>query len=339
VGSDGEALLNRLDLVAGLEHRRQWYRQWYGADEDPLRSRRTTSAFAGLTAGLAEDRLQLFPAWRWQRNTDDFPPLPILPHLPEETGVRHERDDVSPSVGALWEVASNRLFLQTHASRSVRVPTWIELFGHRGGIDGNRDLEPELIEAVDLGLVLQSDSGATYARLTAFHAETEQAIIFVQNSPGSSKARNIGRTRSRGMEWEGGLENLLRLRWNANLTWQNARDRSGDDPYHDNHLPYLSDLTGWLKTSLVTGQWEGWAEWFYESEKYRDRANTELNKAPARHLVHLGATRTFDLETSDWASLISVTAEVHNLFDDDTYDVEQFPLPGRSWQLSVRIAN
>ena len=30
----------------------------------------------------------LTPAWRWQRSRDDFPPVPALPWLPEEAGVR-----------------------------------------------------------------------------------------------------------------------------------------------------------------------------------------------------------------------------------------------------------
>ena len=80
-GGDG-SVLSGLDLVAGLEERRQWYRQWYGDDQDPRRSRRTTSAFAAVTVGLAADRLRVLPAWRWQRNRDDFPPLPPLPWLP-----------------------------------------------------------------------------------------------------------------------------------------------------------------------------------------------------------------------------------------------------------------
>lgn len=330
-------LLDSLDLVVGGEQRRQGFRQWYGADADPDRSRRTTSAFAGLTAHLLGRRLQLMPAWRWQRNVDDFPPLPALPWLPEDVGVRHERDDVSPSLGALWEIAPDRWYLQATAAPSVRVPTWVELFGHRGGIDGNRDLEAEEITAADVGLILQSDTGASYVRLAIFHAETDQAIIFVQNSPGTSKALNIGRTRSRGLELESSWTSPLDLKWSGNLTWQQARDRSDDPVYRGKHLPYLSDVTAWLRVSRPVGPWDPWVECFWESEKYRDRASTELIKAPDRGLVHVGLARTWYPDAPGVAGRLTVTGEIRNLFNNTTYDVEEFPLPGRSWQLSVRL--
>jgi iron complex outermembrane receptor protein len=330
-------LLDTLDLVVGGEQRRQGFRQWYGTDADPDRSRRTTSAFAGLTAHLLGRRLQLMPAWRWQRNVDDFPPLPALPWLPEDVGVRHERDDVSPSLGALWAIQPDRWYLQATAARSVRVPTWVELFGHRGGIDGNRDLAAEEITAADVGLTLQSDTGASYVRLAIFHAETDQAIIFVQNSPGTSKALNIGRTRSRGLELESSWTSPLDLKWSGNLTWQQARDRSDDPVYRGNHLPYLSDVTAWLRVSRPVGPWDPWVECFWESEKYRDRASTELIKAPDRGLVHVGLARTWYPGGPGVAGRLTVTGEIRNLFNNTTYDVEEFPLPGRSWQLSVRL--
>ena len=53
----------------------------------------------------------------------------------------HERDGVSPSCGLVWKIKPERLFLEAHASWTERNPTWVELFGHRGGISGNRDLQ------------------------------------------------------------------------------------------------------------------------------------------------------------------------------------------------------
>jgi len=335
--ADAGALLSGLDLVAGLEERRQWYRQWYGDDQDPRRSRRTTSAFAGATVGLAANRLRVLPAWRWQRNRDDFPPLPPLPWLPEESGVEHRRDDVSPSLGAVWEICRDRLFVQGHTARSVRVPTWIELFGHRGGIDGNRDLLPEEITVADAALTWRSVDGRHRLRWAFFQARTEATIIFIQNSPGTSKARNIGQTRTRGLELEGALVLPGGSRFTGNLTCQEALDQGEDPAYNGKDLPFLSDVAVWARLDRPSGSWGPWLEFSWESEKYRDRANTETDRAPARTLVDLGLEWRTVPGFLGPAGELTVAAEVANVFDDTTYDVEEFPLPGRSWQLSLRL--
>jgi outer membrane cobalamin receptor len=333
----GRGLLSGVDLVAGLEEQRQWYRQYYGPDPDPMRSRQTTSAFAGATFHLANQRLQVLPAVRWQRNEDDFPPLPPLPWLPEEGGVLNTREDRSPSLGAVWEISRDRLFLQGHTARSVRVPTWIELFGHRGGIDGNRDLQPEEITSTDLAMTWQSSGGDTFGRLAWFHAATDQAIVFFQNSPGSSKAMNIGSTRTRGWEFEGSLKGPATVRLTGNLTWQEALDQGEDPTYRGNDLPFLSDMVIWTRLSSQHGPWRPWLEVSWESGRYRDRANTELDRAPGRELLNLGLAREFDFSWLQPAGRLTVAAEVVNLTDNTVYDIEEFPLPGRSWQLSARV--
>lgn len=328
------AAVTSIDLVAGFEERRQWFCQWYGDRADPLRGRRTRSAFAGVTVGLAGDRLQVLPSWRWQRNEDDFPPLPALPWLPEAPGSLHRRDDVSPALGAVWTISPERWFLQGHAARSVRTPTWIELFGHRGGIDGNRDLLPEEIASADVAVTWRHRDQVSFGRVAVFQAETRRTIIFVQNSPGTSKALNIGTTRTRGVEFEGCVAGPADLVFSGNLTVQRARDRGPDPAYLGNDLPFLSDVAAWLRVGRERGRWRPWLEIAWAGGKYRDRANTELDRAAARDQWNLGLARRVDLAGG---GQVTVTAEVVNLLDNTVHDIEQFPLPGRSWQLSARL--
>ncbi len=323
------SFISLVNLTAGVERRSQWYNQWYGADEDPRRNRHTDSAFAALPMVLFDNNLQLTPAWRFQRNTDDFPPLPALPWLPEDEDVKNIRHDVSPSVGLVWEVQPDTWFVEAHAGQSVRIPTWVELFGHRGGIDGNRELSPEEITALDVALVWKPSSGFS-SRLSAFQAQTDDAIIFVQNSPGTSHAQNIGATRNRGLEWEGQFLLPHKLHLQANATWQDPVDLGEIPHLNGNSLPYLSDVEIDARLTRPVGFWRLWVELSHESSKYRDRANTELIKAPARTRWNLGVTRLI-------GNSLEISAEVINLTDDRTYDVVQFPLPGRTWQVAMRV--
>lgn len=317
-----------LGLTAGAENRLQDYRQWYGPDQDPRRNRRTSSLFAGVPLAWAAGRLQVTPAWRYQFLRDDFPPLPALPWLPEEEGVRHERHDISPSLGAVFMAVPEKLMLEAHAGRSVRVPTWVELFGHRGGIDGNRDLEPEEITSADVA-VLWEPNPRLSARLTAFFMETDATIVFIQNSPGSSKARNIGATRNRGLELEGRANLPGGLVLTGNFTWQDPEDRGDQAHIHGHRLPYLSATELDLRLALRRGAWRPWLEVSARGSFYRDRENTDLVRAPARALLNLGCSRRL-------GDGLSLSAEVINLTDDQTYDIVHFPLPGRTWQMALR---
>ncbi|MCP4293733.1 MAG: TonB-dependent receptor [bacterium] len=323
------SLISSLDLTAGFERRTQWYEQWYGASDDPRRNRETDSFFAALQILALSQKVHVIPAWKYQVNTDDFPALPALPWLPEEEGVEHQRHDVSPSLGLVWEVVPDAWFVEGHVGQSVRIPTWVELFGHRGGIDGNRELQPEEISTADVALVWHPSENSSM-RLAAFVAETGEAIVFTQNSPGTSRAQNIGATRNHGLEAEGIFSLPGSLLLQANATVQDPVDDSIQPHLNGKSLPYLSNVEMDLRLSRTLGLWRPWLECSFESEKYRDRANTELIKAEARTLWNAGLGWVLGPELEIFASVI-------NLTNNQSYDIMQFPLPGRTWQMALRV--
>ena len=73
------------------------------------------------------------------------------------------------------------------------------------------------------------------------------------------------------------------------------------------------------------------------SSNYRDRANTELDKASARTLVNVGLAHDWYPDWLGLAGVLSLAGEVVNLTDNAVYDVEGFPLPGRTWHLSLQV--
>ena len=231
-----------LDVTVGGDARGQWYVETNDDVDQPERERTTVSAYAGCALAWTGPRLTLRPAWRWQRFRDDFPPVPDLPWLPEEENVVHEQEAVSPSLGLGWQAVPDRLLVQANWYETVRQPTWVELFGQPGGLAGNRELVPEEIRGVDLG-VRWSPSAAAVLRLTGFANRTEETIIYTWSGLGISRPANIGRSRNHGLEFESYLQ-AGRLDVAANLTWQQPRDDGGLDPtYEGKMLPYLSDWT------------------------------------------------------------------------------------------------
>ena len=326
-------LAGRARLTAGGDWCRQWYAETRPGARDPLRVRTTVSAFATLRLDLGGPGLSLAPSWRWQRLTDNFPPLPALPWLPEVAlAAPHLQDAVSPSCAAIWEASPGRLFVESHASRALRAPTWVELFGHRGGIDGNRSLRPERTVAWDAGVRWQARDGLRRTRLVLFTSVTDGAVVFVQNSQRTSQARNIGLTRVAGLEWEAGGGAAGGAHWAANFTWQDARDRGLDAAYRGKRLPFLPAAEVALEGWLPLGSWEAGGGVTHESSSFRDRYNSPVERAPARTLLSLSLARSW---RAGPGRCLTATAEVVNLPNNTIYDVEGYPLPGRSFRLSL----
>jgi len=277
------------------------------------------------------------PAWRWQQSVDDFPPLPPLFYLDQEAGVRHLSQDGSPSLGVSWEIRPGRLFLAGHLSRSVRQPSWVELFGHRGGVAGNRELQQEQIGVADLDLTWRSADLPLRTRLAVFAAQTSQAVIYVQNSPGTSRPVNAGRTRTRGLEVEVGGEAPAGWGWSLNGTWQQARDRGGVAPYDGKELPFLPAGEWWGGLHGQVGSWRPFVTVCWEGPNYRDRANTPQDRAPARTVLSAGLSRRWLPAWLGPGGSLVISVEAVNLTDNDVYDVEGYPLPGRSWHAGVQV--
>jgi len=322
-----------LDLTAGADWRGQQHQEDLPNRSQPQRSRQTATVFAGAALNLYGPRVVLHPAGRWQWFRDDFPPVPALPHLPEEEDVVHEQESFSPSVSLAWEAVARYLTVEAHWHETVRQPTWVELFGQPGGLVGNRELIPEELRGKDLGMRLTHPGWNAALRLTAFEQRTDKTIIWTEHSMQTSRPANIGSTRTRGLEIEavgqtGPMELVL------NVTRQEALDQ-GDDPiYYGKKLPYLSDWEVYADLRAQLGAWRPGLAVIYESESYRDRYNQDDKLAPDRTLLNLALAHTW--QDGIWGKNheATVTIEVLNATDNVVYDVERYPLPGRSWRLA-----
>ncbi|MBU1071904.1 TonB-dependent receptor, partial [bacterium] len=326
---------SRCSVRLGAEWRRQWFAWRHQELEDPLRTRTTVGAFAGLDLVWPDAGLTFLPSWRWQRLEDDFPPLPPWPGLPEEPlDEPHVHESPSPALGIIWDALPGELRFETHWAGSYRAPTWIELFGHRGGVNGNRELFPERITTRDIA-VFWRPSASACLRLAWFATDVDDGILWVRNSQFTSQANNCGRLHASGLEVEFVADGGGFGRGWANLTVQDAEDR-GDDPiYAGKALPYLPELEAALGWEIDVGAWTWGLRWLHEADSHRDRYNSEMDRTPARSLYHLSFSHVWRGEHALGGDQTRLTCELLNLTDDDTYDVEGYPLPGRTCRVSL----
>ena len=332
---DAEAAGGRCSGRLGLEWRRQRFAWRHETLVDPLRTRTSVGAFAGVDFLWPEAGLSLSPSWRWQRLEDDFPPLPPWPGLPaEHLDEPHVHEKPAPALGIAWDALPDQLRFEIHWAASFRAPSWIELFGHRGGVEGNRELFPEEITSRDVSVYWRPDP-ALRLRLAWFVTDVDHGILWVRNSQFTSQASNYGRTHASGLEAEYVVDAGRFGRGWGNLTVQDTEDR-GDDPiYAGKTLPYLPAFEAALGWKLDVGAWTWGLRWLYEADNYRDRYNSERDCTPSRSLYNLSLSHLWRGGHFLGGDETRLTCELLNLNDDDTYDVEGYPLPGRTCRVSL----
>jgi iron complex outermembrane receptor protein len=329
-------------------------------DEDTWGWQRTTWALGSwLTWALAGGKIEVAPQARFEVVHDSpmagGPPV----HGGRSDFEAQTRTFASEQVGVLYRPTS-WLMLRSATGLTQRAPTFLELFGDRGTIVSNPELEPETGWTADGSVAFRA---RPWKRLTQAKAEVtgfyRRATNLIQMAPNSQKTFhwvNIGAARVAGIEAAGGLT----LDWASGtgspwpgflvfrgaFTFMDAKDISGT--YSD----------GW--TLPFRPRWElfGRAEWSfgpfqlayevdYVGRNYLDAANHYF--APhrlfhsAEFQVDLRSRRgpTVTLQARNLANTISrvipVQAEPQDLMiRTPVADVLGFPLPGITVFLNLR---
>jgi iron complex outermembrane receptor protein len=214
------------------------------------------------------------------------------------------------------------------------VPGFLELFGNQGATQGNPALVPERAESWDAGLAWSSNavrgpSGFGGALEYAHHeSRARDLIVFVRNSPNSSKATNLSRARIRGDELSARCAAPFGITGLASFTWQSARDR-GDVPFwYGKRLPqrparqWYARL-GWARSPLSVA-----SDVLFVGENFLDR----YNRQPVRSRTLVGASASVAL----FHERLRLVVEGKNLGDARASDIGGYPLPGRSLYVSCQ---
>jgi len=240
------------------------------------------------------------------------------------------------------------LSLASHVGALARPPSFVELYGDRGAVTGNADLEPERATTFDAGFRGRVRTGGVRLGYEAsgFLTEARSLIAFVPYGRSALRAENLDRARLVGAEvalsFEGG-PSLSRVGYTAMLT-----RNEGDDA-----LARGKPLPGRPAHDLAFD-----TTWTFHPLRLRYSldvvAGTTLDpKAtlllPPRALHGLGAT----VELTQRPRLV-VGARADNVFDARVahitspatgHDVPQpisdllgYPLPGRSFWLTAKVS-
>ena len=234
-------------------------------------------------------------------------------------------------MGAALDLGAG-LALKAHNGRYQRAPNFFELFGDRGAVIGNTNLVREEGRNWDLGLVFRGPAdrvGLALVEVVYYRNRVEDLIRFMQNSQRVSRPYNLGRALLRGVETRVEARLLPRLVLRGNYAYQRTENRTPFSFERGNDLPNAPRHRLNARVSLNLGRAELYGEFSRESRHFLDRAN--LRTVPVRALYNLGGAVPL-------VEGIALSWELRNLTDNQVADLWGYPLPGRSYGLSMQYA-
>jgi vitamin B12 transporter len=259
-------------------------------------------------------------------------------------------DVVSPQLGLQLllspadDSATSGFRIHGTVGRNFRTPTFNELFYSGGGGRGNPDLRPERSLAYDLGI------GCSFTRLgeheldaTYFVVEMRDRIIWTTAGSATTTPKNLRDVVSRGVEvsYRYALPSVgasLSFAYTRSRTEKTSSDYPGDPNVHM-LLPYcpqeLLSCTALWGTDLHLAPLTGWTVsmgWSHAGFRYTTEDNSSY--LPAYHLVNAGVSlRAIPLGLS-----AVLRCDVRNLMNTSYTVMPGYPMPGRSYRLSIAIS-
>jgi iron complex outermembrane receptor protein len=309
------------------------------------RQTRTTTALSiEDEVSVIPARVRLIPSLKYERYTDHTQPFDIVradmaTYFRSLEEARITRDITCGALGLVVSPGGG-LTLRANYGRHYRVPTLMELFGYRGMVVPNPDLEPEVGLNSDLGFRFEKcfSKGlrltVEYAR---FWSEVEELIMFVHVPfAQAAQAVNVDKADIEGHELALSLGTWHGLSLAGNLTRLRAINTGPISYLNGKHLPNRPELEASTSLGWKFGGVSAKYEFDYVDGNYWNAYNGKApnNRGP---LFDVRRIHTVTVTVPTGVPRTDFTLEVRNLTDERFEDVMGYPLPGRSVSGTVHL--
>lgn len=313
-------------------------------------SRTGGAATAAIDLALAP-QLVVTPAFRIEALSSQPTPVSVGPMAGAPVPSRWDVVP-SPRLTALFSVTPD-VAIKGSAGLYARLPTLLEVFGNRGFILGNPELEAEHGPSSDLGFVWAPAHAQAEGKIDrilvqgdVFANRAHDTIALVTYAGYVTRAANIGDTQAYGAELiaSARLEQTLSVTasYTRLVTEQMSNDASVDGKQVPRRPAHVIYTRADLERKLLERTASVWIDAAYQSESFLDPAN--LGRTPRRLLVGTGA-RVEIIPHLGLALAVANVADRRIAYlpldpgarpsPTPLTDVSGFPLPGRSFYLSV----
>ena len=244
---------------------------------------------------------------------------------------------LSPSVSLSYKVLSDHdFFVRTSYKNIFRSPTFNESYYFHYG---SSDLLPESTDQLNLGATYQYHTSAftLQTSLDGYYNRVKDMIVAVPFNMFVWTCINVGKVRVLGAEATARADYALNDRHHllltGNYSYQQAEDRTNDQsPYYGNQIAYVPRHTG----SISVGWENPWVSLSLHGSGVSSRwANNQ-------HYDDTLIDGYWDTGITAWHTFrwgnqsLEARFDLKNIFDRQYEIVRFYPMPGRSWQLSVK---
>ena len=308
-------------MVAGFDHDRQRDdRQRYDNNSgiqgvlvlDQLERVASTGLFVQDEINVS-DRLEVTLGLRY--DDIEFDVSDVFLTDGNDSGAR-SIDDVSPSIGFLYDVGSQHGVYGSIAT-AFETPTTTEFANPDGSGGFNPSLEPQKSTSYELGLRGGLNESSRY-ELVVFKIDVDDELIpfEIASSPGRDFFANAGKSERRGIELSISAEPIAGLNLALAYTWSKFEfdtfiDSNGND-FSDNTIPGIPKIFAHADISYVheSGFFAA-VDALYTDDLFADNANSAEVRGSTVANMRLGLKRSFD--RLDIEPFIGVS----NVFDTD----------------------
>ena len=244
---------------------------------------------------------------------------------------------LSPSVSLSYKVLSDHDFFVRASYKNIfRSPTFNESYYFHYG---SSDLLPESTDQLNLGATYQYHTSAftLQTSLDGYYNRVKDMIVAVPFNMFVWTCINVGKVRVLGAEATARADYALNDRHHllltGNYSYQQAEDRTNDQsPYYGNQIAYVPRHTG----SISVGWENPWVSLSLHGSGVSSRwANNQ-------HYDDTLIDGYWDTGITAWHTFrwgnqsLEARFDLKNIFDRQYEIVRFYPMPGRSWQLSVK---
>lgn len=222
--------------------------------------------------------------------------------------------------------------------RIFRMPTLNDLYYT---YIGNKYLNPEYTTQYDLGVDYSENFSSNFYKrfeisVDAYYNEVQDKIVAVPTSNQFQwTMMNLGLVKIKGLDVVHSSQMEIQdvaIGVRLNYTYQMAQDfTDSSSEYYGGLIPYCPIHSG---SAIVSANYRGWGlnySFIYTGERYDSVANIAENYVPSWYTSDVSISKVFPINKSE----LKVALDVNNLLDQQYEVVNNYPMPGINFKLSV----
>lgn len=241
---------------------------------------------------------------------------------------------------SLRPFASAGLLVRAFYKDIFRLPTFNDLYYSSIGYTG---LKPERTRQINMGLTYNYQGNGIVQMVTAsvdaYYNKVDDKIIAIPTKNLFIWSMvNLGKVDMKGIDANTVVSIAIDKRWkvelSANGSYLRAIDKTDSDgKTYNQQIAYTPRISGSGQCSIYTP----WAtlsySYLYSGKRYMLGQNISANRLNSYSDSSISARRTFDLWHTQW----TVGAELLNLMNKNYEIVKNFPMPGRSFRINLKV--